>query len=290
MSKVASPPTHRVVQVLEFLRSHPTDQFTLTEIARSLTMTKGTCHAVLTTLVEAGYLTRHPDSKGYGLGPALVGLGRAAETSFTIVASARSALAELHARLQLPCTAVARRGDDLVVIEQYPTDSESDGLTRIGQRVPFEPPFGEAFAAWASDHERETWVDAARPGDRRRLEEVLNEVRVRGYTVQRLNEGGVQFGLAVLELADGMPKRARSLAKQLITELDQRDLLEADFKAAIRQRVTVLSAPVFGPTENVELSISIWPRREMSQQQVRKLATSLLATTTRLSDLLRKSS
>src|SRR5690606_18996047 len=77
-----SPPTERVVAVIDLLAAHPDRRFTLTEIITQLAITKATCFSLLRTRTRAGYLVRHPD-KTYGLGPALVAVGRAAQKSFS---------------------------------------------------------------------------------------------------------------------------------------------------------------------------------------------------------------
>ena len=54
----ASPPTARVIAVLEFLARHPHDRFGLSELARRVDLSKPTCLGILTTLTDAGYLVR----------------------------------------------------------------------------------------------------------------------------------------------------------------------------------------------------------------------------------------
>ena len=46
----SSPPTARVVAVLDFLARHPHDTFGLSELARRLDLSKPTCLGILTTL------------------------------------------------------------------------------------------------------------------------------------------------------------------------------------------------------------------------------------------------
>lgn len=79
-----SPPTERVVQVLDHLVAHPEARFGLSELARRLGMSKPTCLGILTALTDAGYLMRHPADRSYGLGPALIVAGRAAQRGFAV--------------------------------------------------------------------------------------------------------------------------------------------------------------------------------------------------------------
>src|SRR5690625_7321263 len=59
----ASPPTARVLAVLEFLAAHPGEQFGLSELARRLQVSKPTCLGIVTTLTRTGYLVRDADAK-----------------------------------------------------------------------------------------------------------------------------------------------------------------------------------------------------------------------------------
>ncbi len=55
-----SPPTERVVQVLDYLVARPGLRFGLSELARELELSKPTCLGILTALTDAGYLIRDP--------------------------------------------------------------------------------------------------------------------------------------------------------------------------------------------------------------------------------------
>ncbi len=67
----SSPPTQRVVAILDFLAKHPQDRFGLSELARRLDLAKPTCLGIVTTLTQSGYLsaTRPTRPTGWG-GPA----------------------------------------------------------------------------------------------------------------------------------------------------------------------------------------------------------------------------
>ena len=59
----ASPPTQRVVDVLDFLARHPHDRFGVSELARRVGQSKPTCLGIVVTLAESGYLVRDPADK-----------------------------------------------------------------------------------------------------------------------------------------------------------------------------------------------------------------------------------
>ena len=53
------PAVERALEILELLADHPREILGLSEIARTLTMNKASCHATLTLLADRGYLIRH---------------------------------------------------------------------------------------------------------------------------------------------------------------------------------------------------------------------------------------
>src|SRR5919108_1219519 len=111
-----SPPTERVVQVLNLLADAPRERFTLTQIAARLGLNKPTCLGVLTALTDAAFVTRD-DSKCYGLGPALLRLGSAAETGLANPDVIRPLLAELVERLGVGCILHAARQGQVLILD-----------------------------------------------------------------------------------------------------------------------------------------------------------------------------
>lgn len=73
-----SPQTERLVSLVDAIAARPDEGLTLSEIARHLAVTPATCHPMLVSLAELGWLVRHPVRRTYRLGPALIAVGRAA--------------------------------------------------------------------------------------------------------------------------------------------------------------------------------------------------------------------
>ena len=59
----ASPPTDRVVRILDFLAGRPDERFGVSELARRIGLSKPTCLGIVTSLAEAGYLVRDAADK-----------------------------------------------------------------------------------------------------------------------------------------------------------------------------------------------------------------------------------
>uniref|UniRef100_UPI0035691A51 helix-turn-helix domain-containing protein n=1 Tax=Nocardioides sp. TaxID=35761 RepID=UPI0035691A51 len=72
----ASPPTARVVDVVEALVARPTMPMTLTDLVQATGMSRATAYAVLSTLVDRGWVQRNDVDKSYAIGSYLAVLGR----------------------------------------------------------------------------------------------------------------------------------------------------------------------------------------------------------------------
>ena len=60
-----SQPAERVVRVLEALRARPDEGLRFADVARAADVSQGTCHAILATLTDAGWVQREPATKTY---------------------------------------------------------------------------------------------------------------------------------------------------------------------------------------------------------------------------------
>jgi flavin reductase (DIM6/NTAB) family NADH-FMN oxidoreductase RutF len=106
----------------------------------------------------------------------------------------RREMERLAEDLSARCIATARVDGELVVTASAGSANTKSAATLVGQRLPFAPPTGSAFAAWRDPAEIEQWLapvesDAARSEQRERLA----AVRRRGYSVGLLNEAQRTF-------------------------------------------------------------------------------------------------
>ncbi len=248
-----SPAVERCVAVLNHLASSPTEQFTLSELARELDLNKATAHALLATLADEGWVIRNPDSLAYCLGPALIAVGAAARQTYPAARLAERPMAELSEEFDLQCLAsqalVRDDGVDEIVILAATGSRRPLGIDiQPGQRMPLRPPLGSVFVAWAGAEEIDRWLGNLGPkatkADFARYREALEVVRERGYSVglggdeqQRMVE---QLGRG--ESGNGAPAGAEEYA---LTEL-------ADEAA---YRVNHIGAPVFDARGRVTLAL-----------------------------------
>ncbi|MDT4893554.1 MAG: hypothetical protein QOE97_2589 [Pseudonocardiales bacterium] len=257
-----SPPTQRVVALLDHFVTRQGGRYGLSELSREVGISKPTCLGILSTLVESGYLVRDPASKTYALGPRWISLGRLAQQNFAAADVAAALLAELSARYAAPCTASAVVGDEIVVLASTPAPGRSPAA-RVGQRYPFAPPVGLMYVLWDTDEAVERWL--AKPPtlpvrlDRPHLRAVAAECRDRGYLVEGLTEAGrrlhwLMAGVAAYDL----PREVRDLVGEMVSSLGERVYLGADLSPRRRHPVSVLAAPTFTAQGNQELVVTLY--------------------------------
>ena len=156
MADRTSPPTERVVAVLDFLARHPHDRFGLSELARRLGLSKPTCLGILTTLTESDYLIRDGADKAYRLGPKLISLGHTAQESMRVNPAAREELRRLSLAYGTTAALSAVIDDRITLLELVGPPGADVGV-RVGQSYPFAPPVGLMFVLWDDEALRD-WL------------------------------------------------------------------------------------------------------------------------------------
>ena len=143
----ASPPTERVVRILDFLAGRPEERFGLSDLARRLGLSKPTCLGIVTSLTDAGYLVRDPGDKTYRLGPSLITLGHKAQESMRVSPAAREELRRLSARFGVTAALSGVIDDRITLLDLVAPAGAQPGV-EVGQSYPFAPPVGLMFVLW----------------------------------------------------------------------------------------------------------------------------------------------
>jgi DNA-binding IclR family transcriptional regulator len=157
----SSPGVMRVAAILNFMADHPGQSFALTDLVRALKLSRATCHALLTGLVEVGYLYRSSD-KSYVLGPALAAIGRTAAAHFAPMQVAQPEMRSLADEYDVVCSAFFLEGDAIVSRERAASVSHVGYSIPLGTRVKLRPRSMSVFYAW-SPAEAAALLDAADP-------------------------------------------------------------------------------------------------------------------------------
>ncbi|GAB2705628.1 helix-turn-helix domain-containing protein [Nocardia thraciensis] len=208
-----------MVRVVELLSRHPADHLSLARIVRDTGLSRATAHAVLTQLTADGWTIRDADGN-YGLGLGLLTVARRAEAAFPLRRLALDPMRELSSRRGIPVFLAERDGDAILITEVVGTPSVP--WIRRGRRLPLAPPVAREFVAWAPESERAAWLGHADPAHRDRLRAVLDAVRTRGYSVERLADDSAPIleALAALRnspVTDPLRHRLGGMIADLIT-------------------------------------------------------------------------
>jgi DNA-binding IclR family transcriptional regulator len=161
-------------------------ELSLSELARRLGVSKSSCQALVQALVQDGLLKRE-EGGCYRLGPRLIHLGEAAKDAQQIRSVVGPSLEGLRDRFGVSVIASVQSGDDLVVVAAAEADHPLGMGVRLGQRIPYRAPFGQAWAAWSAPSAIEAWLDRAEQpltvAQREAFHESLAMVRRRGFSV-----------------------------------------------------------------------------------------------------------
>jgi DNA-binding IclR family transcriptional regulator len=277
-----SPPTHRVVAVLDHFAAHPGQRFGLSELARSVQISKPTCLGIVTTLTETGWLECDSQTRTYSVGPALVSAGRLARRAVPGVEAAERALAELATRYSSPCTASAIVGNEILVLTSVRADGRLEG-TMSGSRYPFAPPVGLMYVLWDTDPAFERWL-RMRPTlpvalDHAHLRTVVAECRARGYLVEGLTEVGARLHTLMAGVAAyDLPDEVRGLVGEMVSTLGERVYLGAELTARGKHPTHLLAAPTYGSDGRQEMVLTLYVGASITGAEITRRGRALMAT------------
>lgn len=258
----ASNPTARVIDVLNFLAAHPTETFSLAEIARHLGLSNGSAHRVLTTLASAHFLSRNEKQRTYSLGMAMVAIGEAAVEKHRGIEIARRELARLALELNVQCSANAVVENEILVLAKEGTPQSHRGLTRVGERRPLLPPFGLCHIAWGGEATISTYVNKA---DGHLSEQVRTQllaafplIRKRGYAIAANGPSASHSREATFLPNDQVRDQAYwSAVFDMVGHLTPNEVQLLDVGEAGPEGISYITAPVFSPAGTVSLQLMI---------------------------------
>ena len=283
-----SPPTRRVVAVVELLVAAAETPLTLAEICRELRISRSTAHSILAALCACDWVLRDPLSGRYALGP---GLPRPNPVSVPISRILREPLRQLCSAIGMAACISEVRGDFIAVIESTAFGSARPPV-QAGQRLPFVAPFGREFVAWAPVVARQEWLDAAGPVNdvyRARMPKVLDEIQERGYGLERLSDPLLRVYAALLTLTDGDgPDPVSARLAGAVADLTIVDFLPGELTRIEEHPLATISAPIFDGQGNVVMSVSAQPYTRVTRKQVRDIGARVLEFAEQASSLIKQ--
>jgi DNA-binding IclR family transcriptional regulator len=164
---------------------------------------------------------------------------------------------QLAEELEVECVASAIVGSDMVLLARAGKLESTALPTAVGQRIPFEPPVGTAFVAWAPPAAQQAWFDRLRknapPGTREAIEKTMAEVREAGYSVGR---GHRWHAEAAKALSHDEPTLHQDETTEQLHQLI--GMLPPDYESprADTGDERTISTPVFGPGGVVVMVLS----------------------------------
>lgn len=276
-----------MIDVVELLARSGNARLRFSDIVRELDLTQATAHAILKTLCDRGWASRDPATKTFALGPALAVVAARTDNARPLANAARSAALRLSKEVGYATSVVERFGDSLVVtaFENEPA-TQPAGIP--GDRIPYAPPFGVAFAAWDTEEEQRAWIRRGagdNPERTIRLERVLEHTRERGFDVDWTTPTLAQAVQAVANLdSNEMPSPVRHIVDQLLVEFTSIGFLSDDNPGRRKQPVVTISAPAFDHRGQVALMVAVHPLCPLSARQVRVIGKKLTDETGAISE------
>lgn len=268
-----SPSAERVIAILNFFADHPGQPFTLTDVVRSLKLSRATAHAFLTTLANAGYLYRASD-KSYVLGPAVAAIGQVANEYFSPLQVAQPEMRRLADEYDAVCAAVFRERNEVLVRERATSRSHLGISMARGSRLPLRPPFGGIFFAWSSPAQAEMWLDELDPPTGAAMRD---EMRL-GMEFAR------QFGYQVTEQTRREPLGETSADWLFIEEMEERPVhLLTALDEGQTYNLSSVTSPVFGPDGKIAFILALSGiARLCSGHEIHEMGKQLLAACNRI--------
>jgi len=269
MPVTPSPAVLRAGELLGHLARHPSDAFSVSELARTFEFPRPTCDSILQALAHHAFVVRRPDLR-YELGVGCLTLGDAARAASALLRAASVEADGLSRALGLSAATSVRVGGEVRVVEAFDVGAPFSFRVRAGESVPLVPPFGAVFVAWDED-DAEQWLRQA-PDDRSRWQRALDCIRERGYSVSLHTErqADLERNLELLaqqpDALEGQRER-----QELIHALQHSEYLPTELDGDTL-RLASLAAPVFDGAGRVAASLQVLgPNYELTNEQVRKL-------------------
>lgn len=270
----SSPPTRRVVEIIELLTERRDLSTRLSDIVKALDLNQATAFAIMKELVDAGWVSRDPVTKTYAIGGALVGLIKQMDQyGSSLNAAAHAATADTGY-----ATSVSERAGNQLVIIAFVTGANGPDQRwdpEAGDRIPFAAPFGPAFAAWEPADERQAWIQRSgvnSPAFHAQLEQFLDETHAQGYSVERSSPEMVSALPAMTKLqAEALSDSMRDHLDQVLLEMTGGPKPPATASGRQRHYVGSITAPVFNSGGRVTHNIGVHPFADLSARKIEQI-------------------
>jgi IclR family transcriptional regulator, acetate operon repressor len=182
----------RALNVLTLFAYSESRTLGVTEISRSLGLSKAVVHRILTAFRTNGFLQLEPTTHRYMLGPQILSLGLTVLNRIDTHGIIREEMGNLSAETNETATFSVRVGWQRVYVDQVTPDREVKVVVQIGNRFPLHSgASSRALLAALPQYEQEEYladhelaaITSSTITDPHRLRQELAEVRRLGYAV-----------------------------------------------------------------------------------------------------------
>jgi len=197
----------RTVELLEYLAARQDSPARLREISDALAMPRSSAHALLRTLVAQGWVRSDATGTLYGIGVRALLVGTSYLDTDPYLPLITPFLDDLRNELDETFHVARLDGTDVVYLATRESKQYTRTSSRVGRRLPaYATALGKALLAERFGTDRDEHVPAALKPltaktivDRGVLDDVLDDVRVRGYaTDDEENTSGLRcFAVAL---------------------------------------------------------------------------------------------
>jgi plasmid stabilization system protein ParE len=154
------------------------------------------------------------------------------------------------------CNASALVEDEIVVLASAGGAGSASVATFVGERLPFIPPLGRVFAAWADETRVESWLKhLASDGERADEREWLAAVRSRGLSAILRTDSWQELETARARLAADPAAMNRDDLHGTIRKLDHGFVA---LSPEVKTNIGVVRVPVFGRGGGVAMQLSVY--------------------------------
>lgn len=158
--------------------------------------------------------------------------------------------------LRCRCLAGTRVGGDVIIVASAGHSRSSvDTTTLVGQRLPYLPPSGTVFGAWAPEEETQQWLRRAPESAWEQHRAALCLVRERGYSLGLLSPAQRDFASALDAMAQEPSQEWHSTLFGIMPRLS---FEPPDLTPATLELVRQVTAPVFDADGSVALALTVF--------------------------------
>lgn len=255
-----SPPTDRVVAVLEFIAAEA-EPVSVASLASRLELSRSTVTSILAALARAGWLSRQADRR-YRLGPGLLRLAGAVQSQLTPSRAFFDVLTDLADRVGCAVSLALIDQSEMTMIGVAAGPGQVPAGVDTGVRLPMTAPLGASVMAFRDKQAQQDWIGTAPAAHRPVLQSLLHQIRRNGVAVFGADGAALEIMEVIGDVVGLLVEHPRSGALrqrlfQFLSRLSARPYTAEELASDAELSISYLSAPVFDHDGNAVYELQI---------------------------------